>query len=168
MFVDGCKESLGDVKTTQHKNPFVKQKSQSSLPDSSKQLRQINVDKDFKKRRKSMIQVVVGQDLSEGSNTKSPNVRISSGSLFYSQVVAQQHLQTKCNPIRNAKPAYKVCEDKQTKYIVSYAKQVRDLFEKSIQQVIIFIFFCQLCTSVNLYYLFMTQSFKCECKCCCT
>ena len=150
------KQSLDTVTAMNSKHALVKQKSQCTLVDYSKQSRQVNVDTDVRQRGKSIGDVISGQDLFESSNSSSPKVRVSSGSFFYGQVVAQQQL----HAIQKAKPVEKFCRDRKIQSSFSCALQVRDYFERSIQQVIFFIFCCQVCVSVHLYYLIMTL--KCQ------
>ena len=156
------KQSLDNVTTINSKHAIVKQKSQCALVDYSKHLRQVTTDTDARQRRRSIGDVVSGQDLFESSNSGSPKVRVSSGSFFYGQVVAQQQLHAIQNPIKKARPVEKIRRERKIQKSFSCAFQVRDFFDRSTQQVIFFIVFCQLFVSVHLYYLIMTL----KCKVC--
>ena len=152
----GTNKQFDSEKTIKPTNPFVKQKSQSTLQDSLKQSQNINADKDVWKRRKSMVSVEPGEMFAESSNGSSPKVRVSSGSYFYGQVVAQQQLQATRNSTKSARPFENAGPDIKTQLSFSCARKLRDYFEMSMQQVIFFVFVCQVCASLYLYYLIIT------------
>jgi len=152
----GTKKTLDDAKTMKRTKSFVKENSQSTLQDYLKQSQQINVDKDVWNKRKSVVTVRSGEILPESSNGNSLKVRVSSGSFFYGQVVAQQQLQATRNSTKNARPFENVGPDIKTQLSFSYARKLRDYLEMSIQQVIFLVFVCQVCASLYLYYLIIT------------
>jgi hypothetical protein len=154
------KQLLDNITLINSKHPLLKQKSQCALVDYSKQLRQVTTSTDARQRTKSTGDVVSGQDLVESSNSCSPKVRVSSGSFFYGQVVAKQKLHAIQNPVKKARPVEKKRGERQIQTSFSCAKQVRDFFEMSKQQVIFCIFFFQLCVSMHLYYVIM--NLKCQ------
>jgi len=158
--IDSSKHMLSNTTTIKVTSPFVKQKSQSSLIDSSKQLNQVNVDTDTRHRRISNVSIVCDKTLLENSNDTSPKVRVSSGSFFYGQVVAQQQLQAKRNSTMNARPFEDVCPDIKTQSRFLGAHQIRSYFDMPIQKVIFLIFWFQVCVSMHMYYLIMTL--KCQ------
>ena len=152
----GTNKQFDSEKTIKPTKPFVKQKSQSTLQDYLKQSQKVNEEKDVWKRRKSVVTVGSGEILPESSNGNSLKVRVSSGSFFYGQVVAQQQLQATRNSTKNARPFENVGPDIKTQLSFSYAQKLRDYFEMSIQQVIFLVFVCQVCASLYLYYLIIT------------
>jgi len=150
------KKQFDYEKTIKPTKRFVKQKSQSTLQDSLKQWQKISEDKDTWKRQKSMVSIERGEMFAESSNGSSPKVRVSSGSYFYGQVVSQQQLQATRNSTKNARPFENVGPHIKTQLSFSCARKLRDYFKMSMQQVIFFVFVCQVCTSVYLYYLIIT------------
>ena len=158
---DYSKQSLDNATTMKPTNPFLKQKSLSTMADSSKQSQLVNVDTSIRQRRSAIVGIVCGEKFFENSNDTSPKVHISSGSFFYGQVVAQQQLQATRNQTKNGGPFENICPDIKTQSTVSCAQQVRDYFKMSMQQVILLGFLCQVCVSLYLYYSIVTL--KCYC-----
>jgi len=154
------KQSSSNTTTIKETSPFLKQKSLSNLPDSSKQLHKVNVDTGTWHRRISNSNIVCDETLLKDSNDIRSKVRVSSGSFFYGQVVAQQQLQAIQNSTMNARPFENVCPDIKTQSRFFGAHQVRGYFDMPIQQVIFLIFWFQVCVSMHIYYSIMTL--KCQ------
>jgi len=159
-FQDSSKQSSSNTTTIKETSPFLKQKSLSNLPDSSKQLHKVNVDTGTWHRRISNSNIVCDETLLKDSNDIRSKVRVSSGSFFYGQVVAQQQLQAIQNSTMNARPFENVCPDIKTQSRFFGAHQVRGYFDMPIQQVIFLIFWFQVCVSMHIYYSIMTL--KCQ------
>jgi len=100
----GKTKIFDDATSIKSTMPFLKHKSQSSMQNSFNQHQTIIVDKDIRKRRKSIVNVGPGEILPESTNGSCPKIRVSSGSLFYGQVVAQQQLQVTLNSTNNIMP----------------------------------------------------------------
>ena len=89
------------------------------------------------------------QKLFESSSGNNPKTRVSSGSFFYGQVIAQQKVQATRDAATNVK---NVCPDIKTQC----ASKVRDSFKVSMPPVILFVFCCQVFISIHLYILITT------------
>jgi len=159
-FQDSSKQSSSNTTTIKETSPFLKQKSLSNLPDSSKQLHKVNVDTGTWHRRISNSNIVCDETLLKDSNDIRSKVRVSSGSFFYGQVVAQQQLQAIQNSTMNARPFENVCPDIKTQSRFFGAHQVRGYFDMPIQQVIFLIFWFQVCVSMHIYYSIMTLKYQ--------
>jgi hypothetical protein len=177
------KQYLHDSAIMKSKHDLIKQKSHSAILDDSKKSRQ-NKDKSLnactknsndtfkptrvRQRTKSTGDISSEQDILGSDNSVSPKMRVSSGSFFYSQVVAQQQLHAKQNTINGVNSAEKAYSNKKSKLPLFWEIQVLAFFEKSATQVVFFIVCCQLCVSMYLYYMIATHDAKCVCKHCCS
>ena len=177
------KQSLHDSALMKIQHDLVKQKSHSAILDDSKKSRQ-NKDKSLnacskksndtfeptpvRQRTKSIGDICSEQDILGRDNGASPKMRVSSGSFFYSQVVARQKLHAKQNTIQGVNSAEKAHSNKKSKLPVFWEIQVLAFFERSAAQVVLFIVCCQLCVIMYLYYMIATHNAKCVFKHCCS
>jgi len=174
---DVSKQLLHDLTIMNCTRGFIKQKSYSAIFENSKKSRQDHVNNPkpgtsnskknldvahMRHRTKSVSDIVYRPDISGDSYSSSPKVRVSSGSLFYSQVFAQQKLHAKQNPINHVKRVEKVYLNKKNSLFVFFEKQNFAFLEGFAKQNMLSIVCCQLCVNMYLYYLITTL----ECRVC--
>ena len=148
---------LEKATTIQPKNQFLKQNSMSALEHHLEQSQALHVDKNNKRHSfPTMSCVTIGQ-IRESRSSSSPKVRVSSGSLFYNEVLKQQKIHDVRQSANNATPFENISPEIKTPSFLSGTRQFGNYSEMSVRQVIFLAFWCNLCFSLHLYYLISTS-----------
>jgi len=143
--VDNASGPPDTVGPSNTKSKLVKQNSLCTMDEYSKHT------------GKALSDIMLERDLFRRTGSSmSPTKRVSSGSSFYGQVVAQQQLQASQNHSKSPTLVKKTRLPMEIQRGVSWGEQIRDLLEKP-TKLFLFICFCQACVSVHLYYLMTTM-----------
>jgi len=147
---------LEKATTIQPKHQFVEQNSMSALEHYPRKSRPAQVDKNDKRQSISTMSCVTAGPICESSSSSSPKVCVSSGSLFYNEVLKQQKMHDVRQSANNATPFENTSREIKTPSSLSGARQVGNYSEMSVRQAIFLGFWCNVCVSLHLYYLIST------------
>ena len=142
--------------TLQPKYQFMKQNSMSDMEHYLEQSQALHVDKNDKRQSISTMSCVTAGPICESSSSSSPKVCVSSGSLFYNEVLKQQKMHDVRQSANNATPFENTSREIKTPSSLSGARQVGNYSEMSVRQAIFLGFWCNVCVSLHLYYLIST------------